>query len=79
MSDKQVMEDVETPTTFCHLDGYPPLPGENLKQYLERVNPMLDAKVREKERQEAWPHNWPLWLLLVAIAIASTTSIYFGG
>lgn len=60
-------EDIEDPKVFCHLAGHPPLEGENMRQYLERVTPLLGREHQQKE--EARDRKIGLLLKLMAFAV----------
>lgn len=67
-------EEIQAPRTFAHLEGYPPLEGENLQQYLERINPILDKAVRKKPvgPDMRWLYGMlALWLVVAAALIYS--------
>lgn len=77
MTSTRNREETEAPKVFAHLDGYPPEPGENLQQYLARISPMLDTKVRRAEASSnsAWRFIWGLLVLATIISVLT----YFKG
>lgn len=55
-------EEIEDPKVFCHLAGHPPLEGETMRQYLERVTPLL-GKDQLNPTKEKKP--WPVWATMI--------------
>lgn len=64
-------EEIEDPKVFCHLAGHPPLEGETMRQYLERVVPLI-GKNQPKEPTDLSLVGWRAAsiTLLVAFTVA---------
>lgn len=66
--------DIKDPEVFCHLSGHKPLEGETMRQYLERISPLLDSEARAYRSRTKTRHlDFQILaaLALFALAIAS--------